>query len=180
MDFKIKLYRWPADEGGVILIGRGQVEPGTDTTCIPEADERLYTALNAHFGSLPAGVGDKSLLPARARKIITEVIKNGKPELQRVAAVLGMGPRTLQRRLKAYGVDFKGLANSIRCELAIYYLKDRNNRLTDIALLLGYSEVSAFNRAFKRWTGSTPLQYRRMLGDSGSRTSVSSTGLKPI
>jgi AraC-like DNA-binding protein len=53
-----------------------------------------------------------------------------------------------------------------RRHFALKYLRDRKNTLTEIACLLGYSEVSAFNRAFKRWTGSTPLDYRR---DSQSR-----------
>jgi AraC-like DNA-binding protein len=48
-----------------------------------------------------------------------------------------------------------------RRRLAINYLKDGNHTLTQIGFLLGYSEVSAFNRAFKRWTGSTPLKYRQ-------------------
>jgi AraC-like DNA-binding protein len=45
----------------------------------------------------------------------------------------------------------------------VTYLKDRKNSLTEIAFLLGYSELSAFNRAFKRWTGLTPLDYQRKL-----------------
>ena len=74
-----------------------------------------------------------------------------------------LSPRTLQRRLKEQGMGFKNLIDDTRRRFAINYMKDRNHSLTQIAFLLGYSEVSAFNRAFKRWTDSTPLRYRRNL-----------------
>jgi AraC-like DNA-binding protein len=72
-----------------------------------------------------------------------------------------MSPRTLQRQLKEYGVDFKRLVDDTRHRFSLSYLRDRKNTLTEIAYLLGYSEVSAFNRAFRCWTGSTPSDYRR-------------------
>jgi AraC-like DNA-binding protein len=58
-------------------------------------------------------------------------------------------------------VQFKALVDDTRRRFAANYLRDRKNTLTEIAFLLGYSELSAFNRAFKRWTGSTPSAYRR-------------------
>jgi AraC-like DNA-binding protein len=74
---------------------------------------------------------------------------------------MAIGPRTLQRRLRDQGADFKKLVDDTRRRFALRYLGDRKNTLTEVAYLLGYSEVSAFNRAFKRWTGSTPSDYRR-------------------
>ena len=53
-------------------------------------------------------------------------------------------------------MDYKALVDDTRRRFSLNYLRDRKNSLTEIAYLLGYSEVSAFNRAFKRWTGSTP------------------------
>ena len=82
---------------------------------------------------------------------------------------MAMSARTLQRQLKERGVDFKQLTDETRRRFAINYLKEQKNTLTEVAFLLGYSEVSAFNRAFKRWTGSTPLEYRR-----SQRTSIHS------
>jgi AraC-like DNA-binding protein len=55
------------------------------------------------------------------------------------------------------------LVEDTRQRFAVSYLKDRKNSLTEVAFLLGYSELSAFNRAFKRWTRSTPLDYQRKL-----------------
>ena len=95
------------------------------------------------------------------RKAIAELMRDGEPKLAQVANKIATSPRTLQRRLKNYGLEFKKLVAETRRRFALDYLKDRKNTLTQIAFLLGYSEVSAFNRAFKRWTGSTPLDYRR-------------------
>jgi AraC-like DNA-binding protein len=81
--------------------------------------------------------------------------------LAQVARQIGMSARTLQRRLGEHGLDFKGLVDDTRRRFALNYLRDRANTPTEIAYLLGYSEVSAFNRAFRRWTGSTPARYPR-------------------
>jgi len=84
----------------------------------------------------------------------------GDPTRGRVASKMAMSPRTLERRLKAHKVVFKKLLDDIRRRHALDYLRDRRHSLTEIAFLLGYSETSVFNRAFRRWTGSTPSEYR--------------------
>jgi AraC-like DNA-binding protein len=100
-------------------------------------------------------------LLASIRKTIAELMKDGSPDIGRVAKRLALSPRTLQRRLKDIGLEFKALVDDTRRRFAVEYLKDSENTLTEIAFLLGYSEVSAFSRAFKRWTGITPVGYRR-------------------
>jgi AraC-like DNA-binding protein len=165
MDLEIKLYRWPSSENEIVILGRGQLGPGTIGAMIPEADEMLYRALKDHFERLASKASPNTLV-AEVRRTVAEFIKDGKPELKRVAGALKLGPRTLQRRLQKCGVDFKELASEVRCQLATSYLTEDKKTLTEIALLLGYSEVSAFNRAFKRWTNKTPLAYRRLSGRS--------------
>ena len=74
-----------------------------------------------------------------------------------------MSTRCLQHRLKQEGQTFRSLLNRIRRKIALDVLnKDRMN-LCELAFLLGYSEQSAFNHAFKRWTGRTPMQYKQNL-----------------
>ena len=94
------------------------------------------------------------------RRAVAESMREGDPNLARVAKKMAMSPRTLQRQLKEQGMEFKKLVDDTRQRFAQSYLRNRRNTLTEIAFLLGYSDVSAFNRAFKRWTGSTPLAYR--------------------
>jgi AraC-like DNA-binding protein len=101
---------------------------------------------------------------------IGELIREGHTSLTRLAKRLGSTPRTLQRQLKERQLDYKKLLDDIRRRLAINYLWDGTHTVTDIAFLLGYSETSAFNRAFKRWTGMTPRAYRDRIGGGGAST----------
>jgi AraC-like DNA-binding protein len=78
-----------------------------------------------------------------------------------VAVQLNMSVRSVYRALNERGKTFKGQLNELRQTLAQQYLADETLSLSEIALLLGYSEQSAFNRAFRQWTGSTPLKHRR-------------------
>ena len=173
MNFEIKIYRSPAKDKQVIVIGRAHVEMEGIERILPAADSSLYQTLQKCFEHGPNdGLPDSALLAA-VRKNISEAMREGKPQLVRVAEILAVGPRTLQRRLKRYGIDFKELVDETRCQLAMTHLRDRKNTLTEIALLLGYSEVSAFNRAFKRWTGATPLNYRRVSNGRPRRNKTS-------
>jgi AraC-like DNA-binding protein len=128
---------------------------------VPAADPRLFKIMGRYLddvlGHMPHD--DGALTPVR--KAIAESLREGGPNLRRVAQKLAASPRTLQRQLKRYGVEFKNLADDTRRQFAMDYLKNPEDSLTQIAFLLGYSEVSAFNRAFKRWTGKTPSDFRR-------------------
>jgi AraC-like DNA-binding protein len=128
---------------------------------IPAADHRLYGILSRYLDDVLLRIPPEDGLVATIRKAIGESLKDGPPKLAGVAKSLALSPRTLQRRLDKQGLDFKKLVHDTRRQFALEYLRDQENTLTQIAFLLGYSEVSAFNRAFKRWTGSTPLDYRR-------------------
>ena len=80
--------------------------------------------------------------------------------LESIASEMRMSPRTLQRRLTTEGTTFARVYETVREELARAYVADAKMPLTEIAFLLGYAELSAFLRAFKRWTGKTPSQFR--------------------
>lgn len=82
------------------------------------------------------------------------------PSMKDMASVLGMSRADLHRKLKRYNVSFTDIIRAAREELALHYLEDPDVPLTEIALNLGYSELSAFSRAFHNWTGSSPHRYR--------------------
>lgn len=128
---------------------------------VPAADPRLYRILKRYLDHILSEMPREDSFLASIRKVVAERMRDGDPTLAQVAKTLAATPRTLQRRLKEYGVAFKTLTDDTRRRLALGYLRDRKHTLTEVAFLLGYSEVSAFNRAFKRWTGVTPLQYRQ-------------------
>jgi AraC-like DNA-binding protein len=162
MNFYIKLYRTPHASNHVIIFGRAQIDMKAVEDVLPAADPLLYENLKEHLDQMCDDAPDVNLL-ASVRAAVAESMKDGKPDLPRVAKKLEVGPRTLQRRLNEYGMDFKQLLDDYRCRLALAYLKDTRTRLTEVALLLGYSEASAFNHAFKRWTGCSPSHFRRVI-----------------
>jgi AraC-like DNA-binding protein len=128
---------------------------------VPAADERLYPILRRYLEQVLQEMPREDDALASVRRVVGEVMREGDPKLSEVARKIAMSPRTLQRRLREQGLDFKKLVDDTRRRFSLSYLRDPQNTLTEIAYLLGYSEVSAFNRAFKRWTGSTPVSYRR-------------------
>jgi len=130
---------------------------------VPAADQQLYQIMKQYLDQVLSEIPREDAVLSSIRKAVAESMRDGDPKLSRVAKKVSMGPRTLQRRLKEYGSDFKKLVEDTRQRFAVSYLKDRKNSLTEVAFLLGYSEVSAFNRAFKRWTHSTPLSYQRKM-----------------
>lgn len=127
---------------------------------IPAADQQLYRIMTRYLDRVLAEIPQEDAVLASLRRAVAESMREGDPTLARVAKKMAMSPRTLQRQLKEQGSEFKQLVADTRRRFALSYLKNRKNTLTEIAFLLGYSEASAFNRAFKRWTGATPLAYR--------------------
>ncbi len=91
---------------------------------------------------------------------IAHQLKGELPTIQAIAHELTISVRQLQRELKTEGTSFQKLLDKIRQELAVRHLKNPTTPINDIAFLLGFSDPSAFNRAFKRWTGNTPRSYR--------------------
>jgi len=128
---------------------------------VPAADQRLYGILKKYLERVLSEMPAEDDLLASVRRAIAELLRDGAPTLAKVAKKTAMSPRTLERRLSDHGTAFKKLVDDTRRRFALNYLRDRKNTLTQVAFLLGYSEVSAFNRAFKRWTGLAPLKYRQ-------------------
>jgi AraC-like DNA-binding protein len=96
----------------------------------------------------------------RVRAVIIRHLPDGEPRRPKIATILGMSERTLQRRLAAEGTSFQRLLDDTRRELARHYLGQRNVSLADIAYLLGFSDQSSFFHASRRWFGSSPRDYR--------------------
>jgi AraC-like DNA-binding protein len=99
-------------------------------------------------------------LSAQVRAALAADLRGG-PTLEGVAARLGVPPRSLQRRLAAEGTSYNGLLDQVRHELALRYLRQRELALVEVAFLLGFAEQSVFQRAFRRWTGTSPAEWRR-------------------
>lgn len=97
-------------------------------------------------------------------KVQQYLIKNaylGIVSLEEMAANFNVSPRSLQRKLKDEQVTYQELADDVRKSLALHYLETGGYYVKEISYMLGYNELSAFSRAFKRWTGVTPAGYQR-------------------
>ncbi|MET0808003.1 MAG: AraC family transcriptional regulator [Pseudoxanthomonas sp.] len=123
-------------------------------------DNMRQLALQAAPGADAAECGLVEDVKAQIQRLIGE----GEPSIERVANGLRIPVWTLQRRLAEHQQSVSGLVEQMRRELAVYHLQQSSLPLSEIALMLGYSELSAFSRAFRRWFGSSPRQWR----ESGS------------
>ncbi|MCP3139178.1 AraC family transcriptional regulator [Pyxidicoccus xibeiensis] len=94
------------------------------------------------------------------RDAIRASLQEGPPQVGDVARGLHVSLRTLQRRLADHGTSFQDEVDAVRRALSFQYLKDPHLGVSQVAFLLGYSELSTFDRAFKRWTGMTPRVWR--------------------
>ncbi|MBY0367031.1 MAG: AraC family transcriptional regulator [Proteobacteria bacterium] len=125
------------------------------------ADAALLALLDAQAEALlqqGAAVGEPV---AVWRQALVGLIRSGRTQLADLAQSLQISPRSLQRRLAEQGHSFQPLLSETRHQLAEAYLRDPQLDLAEVALLLGYSEQSAFTRAFRQWTGLAPSQWRR-------------------
>jgi len=95
-------------------------------------------------------------------------LPQGCPTFETVSEDLRVTPTAMHRALAQKGIPFKDLIETTRRDLAMSYLRQRHLPISEIALLLGYSELSAFSRAVRRWTGVSPTQVRRSLNGSGA------------
>ena len=127
----------------------------------PNADPRLLGVLESYVQDLAQDACMEDELSASVRRAIKEMLEWGAPSMRVVATRLGMSSRTLQRRLHDRDVQFATLLDDTRYYLALEYLRVGEFTITEVALRLGYANLPAFDRAFKRWTGKTPVAFRQ-------------------
>jgi AraC-like DNA-binding protein len=130
---------------------------------VVSADAALSRIMERHAAAMLAALPEPGEnFGDRVRRLLVKGLAEDTSftKLGNIAARLHMSERSLQRRLSAEGVSFDALLDGTRKDLARQYLRDHSIAIAEVAFLLGYSEPSAFHRAFKRWTGETPAQAR--------------------
>jgi AraC-like DNA-binding protein len=128
---------------------------------LAQADPGLRVRMEERAAKLAAERSAPDMLVTRVRDVVARTVRDVPPTLESAAAVLELSPRALSRRLTERGTSFSKIVDDTRRELALGYIADASLTLVDVAYLCGFSEQSAFNRAFKRWTGVPPGEYRR-------------------
>ncbi|EKU57840.1 DNA-binding helix-turn-helix protein [Acinetobacter sp. WC-323] len=117
--------------------------------------------MEAFFAVNPAGNKKSIDFIEKVSAQINNILSEGEPYLLKVAKKMKLTPRVLSKKIKNEGEEFKLLVKQKRHEKALLLLQDKNVSLSDIAYTLGYTEHSAFTRAFKGWTGCSPCQFRK-------------------
>jgi AraC-like DNA-binding protein len=128
---------------------------------IPTANPALLRVLEEQAATLLTLNPPPQDTEARVRSSIGPKLQNGECHLGIIARELGFSPRNLQRRLKSIDRSFGQILDDIRAQTAKYYLRDPEIPIGEVAARVGYVETSSFSRAFKRWTGFTPMRYRK-------------------
>jgi AraC-like DNA-binding protein len=128
--------------------------------------DAMIESLMRHYGDLRlAALPEQHSEIEQLRREIARVLVKGEGGMEHLAKATGTSLRTLQRRLKDAGVNYSDLQNDVRKTLAMNLLENETLALSEIAFSLGYSDVSAFNHAFRRWVGQSPGNYRRTRAD---------------
>ena len=127
---------------------------------VVEADPDLGRYLERYAESVLRSLASEKPVSRQVREAIWTELKTGQPTLEQVAVDLHVSPRTLQRRLNSEGTSFSDLLEELRRSMAKLLLHRNDLAIHEVAFLLGYSEPSAFYRAFRRWQNTSPQAFR--------------------
>jgi AraC-like DNA-binding protein len=129
-----------------------------DWTRYPAARTTGYAfgVLSEHARALLAELEASKAARGRVESLLIPILHTGEADIERIARKLGMSRKTLYRELKAEGVTFEKLLDELRHKMALHYLNGKKVSVNETAYLVGFSDPSAFSRAFRRWTGKSP------------------------
>jgi AraC-like DNA-binding protein len=144
--------RFDAEENAVVFSGEWL------NRSLPDTDPELRRLLQKEVDELEARYGNE--FPDQVRSVLRTALLTDHARADQVAAFFSMHSRTLGRRLNAFGISFQDLLDEGRFEIARQMLEGSAMDVLQIAELLGYADASAFTRAFRRWTGTTPARWR--------------------
>ena len=149
--------RFEAERSAVVL------DPAVLGERVRGADPVLEAAVMKYAAELldrpdPEGA---DAIRSRLRRHLVGNMQSGHVALQLAARQLGMTARTLQRRLRDEGTSFHAVLDDVRRDVALTQMRTRRQSIDELAFVLGFEKSSSFHRAFKRWTGQTPGEFRR-------------------
>ncbi|WP_044875340.1 AraC family transcriptional regulator [Pseudomonas sp. LFM046] len=128
-------------------------------TPLSATDERFQQLARRHLDELARLTTQE--LPAYVQSLLRQRLPKGQVTIEQVAGYLQLSPRTLQRYLRAEGTHYQELLDQTRQAMATRYIRDSSIRLTQLAELLGYADLSTFSRAFTRWNGISPQKWKQ-------------------
>jgi AraC-like DNA-binding protein len=121
-------------------------------------DPELRRLLQKQVDALEEMYGDD--FPQQVRNVLRTALLTGHAKADQVAALFAVHPRTLHRRLNAFGTGYRDMVDACRFQIAAQMLEDSALEIGQVAAMLDYANASAFTRAFRRWSGTTPANWR--------------------
>jgi AraC-like DNA-binding protein len=144
--------RFGAEHGLIMFSTHWLAEP------VRHASPLIRRLVEAHIEAL--GAERAGSFEAQLRRLLWTLVLAQKCSLKSVGQLFRLEPRTLNRRLEREEINFRALADQARHDVARHLLGDTSLAITQVAAMLGYSEASAFSRAFRRWSGEAPTAWR--------------------
>ena len=126
----------------------------------PPTNRYVFGVLSRRADAMLKELEASKSVAARVESLLMPILHTGDASMDKIAARMGLGRRTLLRKLKAEGTTFEKTLDELRRKLALHYLGGRKVSVNETAYLVGFSDPAAFSRAFKRWTGSSPRTLR--------------------
>jgi AraC-like DNA-binding protein len=162
----------PADPGEYVRVfgcpvefghGVGEFVFDAEHLALPlvSSNRALHRLVRRHGEQLLARLPTEGDLLEQARSTLAELLPDGPPSVGGLARRLGVSERTLQRKLGERGLSYKQLLDMVREEVAVRVLQAGVVTVSDLAFRLGFQSVAAFSRAFHRWRGLSPSDFRR-------------------
>lgn len=142
-----------------------RIDPSWLTIELHQPNRYVFGVLTRHADGLLAALQSGESVRERVEAAVLPALHRGDPDMTTIARSLGLSRPTLYRRLKSEGASFEGLVDDLRRRMAMEYLGGGKASVNETAYLVGFSEPSAFSRAFKRWTGVSPGAWKARARD---------------
>jgi len=126
------------------------------------APHYVFGILSKHADGLLEQLQAGKTVGAKVKSILMPILHLGDVTVDLVSAQMAMSRQTLFRKLKVEGTTFENLLDDLRRKLAMHYLEGKKVSVNETAYLVGFSDPSAFSRAFKRWTGQSPREFSKL------------------
>lgn len=135
-----------------------QIDTSWLTITLTTPNRYVFGIFSDHAAALLKQLEQSKSTRGAVESLLIPILHTGDITMQQVATQMGVSRSTLHRRLKAEGVRYETLFDELRHTMALHYLSGKKLSVSQTAYLVGFSEPSAFSRAFKRWTGASPRQ----------------------
>ena len=133
-----------------------RIDPGFLSLKQPPVSRYVFGVLSERATALLQSLESSKTARGQVESLLIPTLHTGDPTIERIAQKMGLSRQTLYRQLKAEGVTFEKLLDDLRQKMALHYLNGKKVSVNETAYLVGFSDPSAFSRAFRRWTGTSP------------------------